>query len=196
MKKPDRRIVRTRQELADALIALALECGYGNFSIRAVTEQARVGYRTFHRHYKSLDDLLLEIFKTAFQELKRRALEAETPHDEGLAMYTFIRDHPDILRVYVNLPWEHPARQAIVSEAAQIMSVRYSPQHTSNAPLDVSIDHLIMATNSMVAWYLDHLDEYTPEQAAAIHDELVIRAVENQALDLRDDWAHKRHHLR
>lgn len=196
MKKLDPRIARTRQALADSLVTLALERGYESLTIKMVTEHAGVGNRTFYRHFLSLDDLLLQVMTKAFQELKRRALLATDPRGETLAMYAFIRDHPDVLRLYVNLPWSHPARQAIVSEAAQIMEFRYAQQNRSSVPQEVSISYLIQVTNYMVSWYLDHFEEYAPEQAADVHDELVVKALESGALELRDDWMQARHQFR
>lgn len=193
MKKLDKRIVRTRQALADSLIALALERGYENLTIRMVTEHAGVGNRTFYRHYLSLDDLLIQVLTSAFQEFKERGLEAETPHDEVLALYTFIRDHPDVLRVYVNLPWDHPARQVILTDAAKIVHDRYELENTTSVPLGLSIDHILLATNNLVAWYLDHIDCYTPEQVAVIHEVLILDALEQQAIVIRSDWMQKRH---
>lgn len=189
MKKPDRRIVRTRQLLADALITLALERGYESLTIRTVAEFAGVGHRTFYRHYASLDDLLVQTLTNAFQELKKRILQADTHHDgdEVLAMYTFIREHPNVLRVYVNLPWQHPVRQVILSESAQFLYAHYAQRKTSGVPLEVSADHFLVATNNLVAWYLDHIDDYTPEQAADIHDDLVIKAFLRVTRALHDD---------
>lgn len=196
MKNLDKRVVRTRRALADSLITLALERGYENLTIRMVTEHAGVGNRTFYRHYLSLDDLLKQILQVAFQRLKERALAADTPHDAVRASYSFIRDHQDLLRVYVNLPWKHPARQVILTEAAKIVHDRYDQQGTTSVPLGLSIDHILLATNNLVAWYLDHIDDYTPEQVAVIHDVLVLDALERQAIVLREDWRQKRHQFR
>ena len=196
MEKLDRRIIRTRRALADALITLALERGYENITIRMLTEHAGVGNRTFYRHYLSLDDLLIQVLTSAFQEYKERALEAETPHDEVLALFSFIRDHPDVLRVYVNLPWRHPARQIILTEAAKIVHSRYAQRNTTSVPLALSIDHILLATNNLVAWYLDHIDCYTPEQVAVIHEVLILDALEQQAIVIRSDWMQKRHRFR
>ncbi len=196
MKNSDKRVVRTRRALADSLIALALERGFENLTISMVTEYAGVGNRTFYRHYLGLDDLLKQVLTSAFQEYKKRAFEAETPHDEVLALYTFIRDHPNVLRVYVNLPWNHPARQVILTEAAKIVHSRYEQQHKTSVPLALSIEHILQATNNLVAWYLDHLDSYTPEQVAVIHEVLVLDALEQQAIYMRSDWMQKRHQFR
>ena len=196
MEKLDKRVVRTRQALADSLIALALERGFENLTIKMVTERAGVGNRTFYRHYLSLDDLLKQVLTSAFQEFKERGLKAETPHDEVLALYTFIRDHPDVLRVYVNLPWKHPVRQVILTDAAKIVHDRYELHNTTSVPLALSIDHILQATNNLVAWYLDHIDDYTPEQVAVIHEVLILDALEQQAIYMRSDWMQKRHQFR
>ena len=196
MKKLDKRIVRTRRVLVDSLITLALECGYENLTIRMVTEYAGVGNRTFYRHFISLDELLKHILTIAFQKLKERALEAETPHGEVLAFYTFIRDHPDVMRVYVNLPWDHPVRQAILTDAAKIVHDRYELHNATSVPPTLSIEHVLFATNNLVAWYLDHLDAYTPKQVAVMHDVLVLDLLERQSIVLRSDWMQKRHQFR
>lgn len=187
MKKLDRRVIRTRKALADALITLALQQGYENLTVRAVTEQAGIGYRTFSRHYRSLDELLIEVLKTALRELMARTTQAETPYAESVAACMFVRQHQTLLRVYVSLPWKHPARQVILSDAAKVMRARYVQQDTSITPLKVAIDHLLMTTNSLVAWYLDHINDYTPKQAAAIYDDLVVKALEHLALVRRDN---------
>lgn len=54
----DPRVHRTRQALRDALLRLALRRGYENVSIQAVVDEAQLGYASFHRHYRSLDNLL------------------------------------------------------------------------------------------------------------------------------------------
>ena len=187
MKKLDRRIVRTRQALANALITLTLERGYETLTIREVTKYAGVGYRTFYRHYLNLDDLLVQILTTAFQEFKKRGLQTETPDGDALAFYTFVSEHPDVLRVYVNLPWKHPARQVILSDSAQFMYAHYAQQDTTSVPLEVSVDHFLVATNNLLAWYLDHINDYTPEQVAEIHVDLVSKVIARLTRAIRDD---------
>ena len=187
MKKLDRRIVRTRQALASALITLALERGYENLTIREVTKFAGVGYRTFYRHYLNLDELLVQILTTAFQEAKKRGLQTETSDGDALEFYTFVSEHPDVLRVYVNLPWTHPARQVILNDAAQFMLAHYALQNTTSVPLYVVIDHWLVATNNLIAWYLDHINDYTPEQAADIHVDLVSKVISRLTRALRDE---------
>jgi len=64
----DRRIIRTQKLLGEALITEALEKGYKNITIQDVTQRADVGYRTYFRHYKGLDELLISVAQEKLDE--------------------------------------------------------------------------------------------------------------------------------
>lgn len=57
--KPDRRVLRTRQSMRDALIELMLEKPYEKITIQEIIDRANVGRATFYNHYRDKDDLLL-----------------------------------------------------------------------------------------------------------------------------------------
>ena len=70
MESQDRRIKRTQQLLAKALIALTLKKGYEAVTIRDITEHADIGYATFFRHYSSKDALLRDVSDVVLADLK------------------------------------------------------------------------------------------------------------------------------
>ncbi len=61
--KIDRRILRTRQALRQALLELTKEKGFDEISVEEITERANLGRATFYLHYKDKEDLLLEEFR-------------------------------------------------------------------------------------------------------------------------------------
>src|SRR5260370_35608344 len=69
MEIQDRRVRRTQQLLARALIALTLEKGYEAVTIRDITERADIGYATFFRHYRDKDQLLEDVLDVVLSEL-------------------------------------------------------------------------------------------------------------------------------
>ncbi|HEY7418111.1 MAG TPA: TetR/AcrR family transcriptional regulator, partial [Ktedonobacteraceae bacterium] len=69
MEIQDRRVRRTQQLLAKALIALTLEKGYEAVTIRDITERADIGYATFFRHYHDKDELLRGVLDVVLTEL-------------------------------------------------------------------------------------------------------------------------------
>lgn len=65
----DRRTVRTRRLLRDALMDLALEKGYDGITVEEITERADLGRTTFYLHYRDKDELFLESIEATANEL-------------------------------------------------------------------------------------------------------------------------------
>lgn len=68
VKKDDRRIVRTRKLLRDAMHELILDQGYDEFNIQDVTNKANLGRATFYLHYREKDDLLTDLMNQRFED--------------------------------------------------------------------------------------------------------------------------------
>jgi AcrR family transcriptional regulator len=74
-KGKDRRVLRTRDTLGDALVELMLEKDFDEISVQEVLDRAGVGRSTFYVHYRDKDDLFLsdvEDFFGAFSSLLKR----------------------------------------------------------------------------------------------------------------------------
>lgn len=56
---PDRRVVRTRQALGNALVELMLDRRFEEITVQQVLARAKVGRSTFYAHYRNMPDLLL-----------------------------------------------------------------------------------------------------------------------------------------
>ncbi|KAB2916447.1 MAG: TetR/AcrR family transcriptional regulator [Bacteroidetes bacterium] len=59
LRKDDRRIIRTKRALAQALSELIVEKGYEAITVQDITDRANVGRSTFYAHYESKDELCL-----------------------------------------------------------------------------------------------------------------------------------------
>jgi AcrR family transcriptional regulator len=57
--REDRRTVKTKQYLADALKQLILEKDYDNITIQDIIDRANVGRSTFYAHYENKEQLLV-----------------------------------------------------------------------------------------------------------------------------------------
>jgi AcrR family transcriptional regulator len=72
--KTDRRILRTRDALGDALVALIREKNFDDITVQQVLDRAGVGRATFYAHYRDKEDLFIsdveEFFTMAGSFLK------------------------------------------------------------------------------------------------------------------------------
>src|SRR5271163_2939261 len=58
-RKPDERILRTRERLGSALVALIQEKPFDDVTVQDVLDRASVGRSTFYLHFRDKNDLLL-----------------------------------------------------------------------------------------------------------------------------------------
>ena len=70
----DRRVLRTRGALRDALLELMVERGWDGVDIQSLCERANIGRSTFYLHYPNKEELL----KGSLGDL-RAALRAQAP---------------------------------------------------------------------------------------------------------------------
>jgi AcrR family transcriptional regulator len=72
----DRRALRTRRALSEALLSLIVEKGYDEVSVQDIIDRADIGRSTFYAHYTGKEDLLRSGFATLREELR----EAKRAH--------------------------------------------------------------------------------------------------------------------
>lgn len=68
----DRRTLRTRLALRDALLALMGERGWDDIGVQEICERANIGRSTFYTHFQNKDELL----SGSFDDLRRGLLAA------------------------------------------------------------------------------------------------------------------------
>jgi AcrR family transcriptional regulator len=66
-QKTDRRILRTRDTLGDALVRLMHEKPFDNITVQDVLDRAGVSRTTFYTHYRDKDDLFLSDVEDFFE---------------------------------------------------------------------------------------------------------------------------------
>ena len=102
MDHTDRRVKRTQKLLQDALVALTLEKGYDEVTIRDITVRADVGYATFFRHYPDKEGLLadvLQAMKDEFIGLLAPYSIVTDPVKTGTLVFEYVQANSDLCRV-------------------------------------------------------------------------------------------------
>lgn len=90
-EKIDRRVIRTKQQIRQALIELLSEKGEHSISVRELAQRANINRGTFYIHYKDTDDLVEQLVEEAVEKLLgvcKRHPPAQTPRES----YPFLTD--------------------------------------------------------------------------------------------------------
>lgn len=90
MKKTDRRILKTQQELLDAFVSLSKEKEINDVSVSELTKRAGISRATFYLHYKDPDDMLQQLSQQLLTELVKM-IEKEKSKSTMAAFYGVFR---------------------------------------------------------------------------------------------------------
>lgn len=75
----DRRVLKTKAALRDAMLSLMAPKGWDELTIQEICNAANVGRSTFYVHYQSKDDLLAESLNDLRDQLALQATASDVP---------------------------------------------------------------------------------------------------------------------
>lgn len=186
MKKIDRRVLRTRQSLGEALVELTLSNGYDSITIKELTQVASIGYATFFRHFKSKDELLMYVLESVLEDLNSMMDSDMSDYQQALVMYQYIEENHRIYQVFVTLP----RNSELISKVHEVISdsvlAAYRPIDENKIPMEVAVNHIVTSIIELIRWWINHDMKLTAEQMATIQSELVVKATEYVALERID----------
>jgi AcrR family transcriptional regulator len=186
--KIDRRIVRTRIALRDAMYHLIHEKGYDAITVEEITQRAGVGRATFYLHYKDKEDLLLE----QFSDLARNRVQllAEIPLTgwdaennppylpllfifqnaaENASLYRVVLHGDGAARVTARLrDIIHSALDALVQSQGESGGIHLS----TTVPINFLAAYLAGALIGSITWWLDQDSVLDPTQMTRTFQEM------------------------
>ena len=163
-----------------------------NLSVRKVAKHAKVGYTTFYRHYDNLDDLITEVTLSHTNSLLEQARRQVTLRAEALAWYSWFRANENLCRFYVSLPHVHPTRDAVKDAVVAYFRERYEAQNPDDVPLDFALAHMVETMYQLYRWFLFQNEQYTIEQVATMHLNVILKGIHHSALKFREEWLQER----
>jgi AcrR family transcriptional regulator len=103
MRTTDRRILRTRDTLGDALIELIQEKSFDDITVQDVLDRAGVGRSTFYAHYTDKDDLLLSDIEDFFEMFSSFLTRRQAKHKRLAPVAEFFAHVADSHVLYASL---------------------------------------------------------------------------------------------
>jgi AcrR family transcriptional regulator len=184
--KVDRRIIRTRRLLRDALLALILEKGYDSVTIEEITDRADVGRTTFYLHYRDKEDLLLECINGAIDELVEEITsiplsawrlapeenqETLSPENPILQIFLYVTDNADLYRIIMrgtgSGQTQNRVRDIIANAVYEFLQDRAKQRAiilNPTVPLEVFSNYFAASLMGLIAWWLEMNMPYPPEE--------------------------------
>jgi AcrR family transcriptional regulator len=176
--KIDRRIVRTRDTLGDALVELMQEKAFDEITVQEVLDRAGVGRSTFYAHYRDKDDLFLsdveDFFEMVSTFLTRSCANVErvAPVDELFAHVADAREFYAALvasgKVQDVLELGRGFFARSIEERLLLARVEMEP-----VQLKAHAHALAGALFSLLDWWIDHGMAEQPEVMDALFHRMV-----------------------
>ena len=89
--RTDRRVIRTKMQIRQALIELLMEKSEKNISVRELAQRAGINRGTFYIHYKDTHDLVEQLVNEAAEKICSVCLR-HPPANTPKASYPFLTD--------------------------------------------------------------------------------------------------------
>lgn len=176
-RRLDRRVLRTRKLLREAMMDLIMEEGYDAISIQDITDKANLGRATFYLHFKDKDELLLEVmqeFLTDFLEQVPQLTEAQWRLDDSKALtrlFDFAAEHYDLYRILIigsgGITAARQLQHNVAKNIQTYIETEVAEQHsTPVVPVDFIANHFSGSLLATIYWWLDSDLPYTAEEMA------------------------------
>ncbi|MGN1402285.1 MAG: TetR/AcrR family transcriptional regulator [Bacillus sp. (in: firmicutes)] len=181
-EKVDRRVMRTRRMLRDALTELMEEKGFDAISVSDITAKADINRGTFYLHYKDKFDLLEQNANELIAEIKKikdvSPMPKEKLQDRDLltkpsiymvSLFEYVQENAEFMKVLLG-PNGDPAFQMKLKE---VMRSDMEKNITANlndvvvsVPLDVLSAYAVSAQLGVIQHWLETGMKQQPEEIA------------------------------
>jgi AcrR family transcriptional regulator len=159
--KTDRRVVRTRDTLGDALVELIREKPFDDITVQQILDRAGVGRSTFYTHYRDKEDLFMSDVEDFF-EMFSTALIRSKANPRRLAPVAEMCDHFAEMRDFIGALTEAGkiADVLLLGRGYFARSIAERLQHAGvtgdAAQLAVQAHALSGSLFALIDWWIDH----------------------------------------
>ena len=177
----DRRSLRTRGALRDAMLTLIGERGWDHFAVQDLCELANVGRSTFYSHYANKDALLVGGFASLQAALQQRAraglgearasVEAPGSWCFSLGLIEHVHEQRKIFRSMIGRRSGHVVQQRFREMVIRLVADELPPS-TGSLPRQAAARWLAGAFVELLSWWVEQRAPLPPAELAALFEEL------------------------
>lgn len=196
-KKLDPRVVRTRQQLREALVSLIEEKGIDALTVQDITDRAGLNRATFYLHYQDKQELLVKSLRDAIDELvtdigastdeQGQLVGDESPRPIK-AVFEHVAQHAHFYRVMLSAEgvpaFSAGVRDYMIEVTLRWLSALQPHPHQSRVPLEIVANSLSWSLLGVLIWWLEHDMPHPPDYMAE-QFQLIITLDLRQVLGLK-----------
>ena len=189
----DKRILRTRQALKNALLELMVEIGYEKTTVQRILERAGVGRATFYAHYRSKEDLLRRsldgLGKDLTEECKPARIGKVQEGNRGpvllgftLAFFRHVDRHRRLYRAIVG----HESGLIVERQMRRLLAGLVKPdvvlkdgRRRNSVKAEMTVQYVVGALMSVAIWWLDRDIKLSPEEMDDAFRNMVLPAIQS-----------------
>lgn len=187
MTRMDRRKIRTRRQLMDALLKLMLTQDYETITVQDITDCADLGRATFYLHYKDKQELLVNTMQMMMDDLAthveaERTAIAQITEDKLSAhislYFAYIQQNSAVYKAILGENgMRYIAHQQLSYISTIVENILRTEQKEEKAegivPLHLIARFMAGAVFSLILWWLEHDMPHTPEYMGEVFDQLM-----------------------
>lgn len=187
----DRRSLRTRTALRDALLELIAERGWDDIAVNDVCKRANIGRSTFYLHYPNKDALLqggLEGLQAELQRQTRAWPDNANPGTEALEGFHFaieliehVHEQRKVFRGIIGRRSGYVVQQRFREMVIRLITDEL-PASIGNFPRQAVARWLGGAFVELLSWWIEQRASLPPKELAALFNELSRPALETRRL--------------
>jgi AcrR family transcriptional regulator len=175
--KNDRRSLRTRKMLWEALIALIQEKEYSEITIQDIADRANVNRVTFYLHYRDKRDLLESSVEVIFNDLTSKItpltgenFRLDIPPEGMVIVYRYIAENAKFYRIILGengIPFLVNRFRKYLSELTiQRFQLLTTPEGQGRVPLEIVAEYAAGSIIGLINWWLENDMPISPEEFA------------------------------
>jgi len=183
----DRRILRTRRLLQNALLELILEKGYDAITVQDIIDRADMGRSTFYAHFEDKENLLLSEFEDMReqfdQHLTNQSVPTESPWGLTLLMFQHAQSQHRLYKALIGKQGGNTMISHINTYLSSLilehLKLNLSKKKQEVIPPEILAYYLVSSFMALMTWWLDHDMPYPPEQMNDMFEQLMRFGVES-----------------
>lgn len=182
-RKEDRRVIRTKQVILEALVTLIEEKGIDAVTVKDITRKANINRGTFYLHYQDKTDLLEKTVADIMEECQALLLQSNSlvikeyvnsnnPPLFMVSLFEYFDQNASLIRAFLSmkgdLSFQEQFKNIIWSNLFEKELSVHIKKDNLLVPSDYLVIYLISAHLGVIQHWLEKEQRETPQEMASI----------------------------